>query len=88
MDLDVVLTRSTNAAYRVYDGQATVVLPDGAEVNVLNEAGSLVWEAIDGKRTLRQIVESVLSVYEGKPEETEKDVLEFVAELRQHRMVS
>jgi hypothetical protein len=88
MDLDVVLTRSSNAAYRIYDGQATVVLPDGAEVNVLNETGSLVWESIDGKRTLRQILEDVLREYDANPQQVEKDILEFVAALRQHRMVS
>jgi hypothetical protein len=88
MDLDDVLTRSSNAAYRVYDGQATVVLPDGAEVNVLNEIGSLVWEAIDGRRTLGEILDTVLREYDIGREEAHRDILEFVASLKEHRMVS
>jgi hypothetical protein len=88
MDLSAVLSKNPNAAYRIYDGQATVVLPDLAEVNVLNEVGSLVWERIDGKRTLEQILETVLEAYEISPEEARRDVLAFISALRLHGMVT
>ena len=48
MDLGSVLTRNTDAAYRIYDGQATVVLPGRAEVKVINAPGSLIWDQLDG----------------------------------------
>jgi Coenzyme PQQ synthesis protein D (PqqD) len=86
-DLDRVLSKNPNAAFRVYEGQATVVLPDQAEVNVLNEIGSLVWSQIDGRRSLREIVAAVRDTYEVAPEEVQKDVLEFIASLQAHRMV-
>jgi coenzyme PQQ synthesis protein D (PqqD) len=86
-DLDRILSRNPNAAFRVYEGQATVVLPDQAEVNVLNEIGSLVWSQIDGRRTLRDIVAAVRENYEVEPDEAQKDVLEFIASLQAHRMV-
>jgi hypothetical protein len=91
MDLSAVLTRNPNAAYRIYDGQATVVLPDRAEVHVINEVGSLVWDRIDGRRTLGQILDEVQGVVtEGWDVGTETlrhDVLEFVRSLREHGMV-
>ncbi|HEU4402552.1 MAG TPA: PqqD family protein [Candidatus Polarisedimenticolia bacterium] len=87
MDLETVLTKNPNAAYRIYDGQATVVLPDQAEVDVLNEVGSKVWDQIDGKRTLRQILDSVLEEFDTTPDQARRDILEFVAELREHQMV-
>ncbi len=90
--LDTVLRRSPNAAYRVYDGQATVVLPDRAEVNVLNEIGSLVWERIDGARTVGQIVEVVLEEYleeyDVKPQVAREDILVFIDALHEHGMVT
>jgi len=86
-DLDRVLSKNPNAAFRVYEGQATVVLPDQAEVNVLNEIGSLVWSQIDGRRSLREIVAAIGDNYEVAPEEVQKDVLEFIASLQAHRMV-
>jgi hypothetical protein len=83
MTLDMILTRSPDAAYRIYDGQATIVLPAKAEVNVLNEFGSAVWDAIDG-----QILDGLLPQYDISREQAEADLLEFVAALQAHGMVS
>jgi hypothetical protein len=92
MDLGAVLTKNPNAAYRVYDGQATVVMPDRAEVKVVNEVGSVIWDKIDGRRTVGQIVESalesVLEDYDVTPDEARRDIMAFLGDLREHGMVS
>jgi hypothetical protein len=88
MDLNTVLSKSPDAASRTYDGQATIVLPSRAEVKVLNAIGSKVWDSIDGRRTLAQILETVLEDYEIPREQAERDMLEFVGELRTQGMVS
>jgi Coenzyme PQQ synthesis protein D (PqqD) len=88
MDLNTVLSKSPDAASRTYDGQATIVLPSRAEVKVLNEIGSKVWNAIDGRRTLAQILEALLEEYDIPREQVERDVLDFVGELRTQGMVS
>lgn len=88
IDLLAVPKKSPNSAYRVYDGQATIVLPDRAEVNVLNEIGSLVWDRMDGTRTVSQLIEAVVAEYEIEPEKARRDVLEFLEALREHGMVS
>ncbi|HXU11258.1 MAG TPA: PqqD family protein [Candidatus Binatia bacterium] len=91
MDQGTVLTRNPNVAYRIYDGEATVVMPDRAEVKVVNQIGSVVWDKIDGKRTVGQIVESaleqVLADYDVTPEEARRDILAFLGDLREHGMV-
>jgi len=88
LTLDAVLRKNPNAAYRIFDGQATIVLPDRSEVNVLNELGSLVWERIDGSSTVGQIVEAVLGEYEVGPESARRDILAFIGELHDHGMVT
>lgn len=92
MDQGAILTKNPNVAYRIYDGEATVVMPDRAEVKVVNEIGSVVWDKIDGKRTVGQIVESaleaVLKDYEVTPDELRRDILAFLGDLREHGMVS
>ena len=87
MDLSSVLTRNTDSAYRIYDGQATVVLPGRAEVKVINAPGSLIWDQLDGVRSLADILKLVLDEYEITPEQGEKDLLEFVAALHEQGMV-
>ena len=88
MDLLAVPKRSPNSAYRIYDGQATIVLPDRAEVKVVNEIGSLVWDKMDGARTVAQLIEAVVAEYEVEPEKARRDVLEFIESLREHGMVT
>lgn len=91
MDRGAVLKKNPNAAYRVYDGQATVVMPDRAEVKVVNEVGSLIWEKIDGHRTVGQVVESalesILKDFEVAPDEARRDALDFIGALYDHGMV-
>jgi hypothetical protein len=88
MDLGTILSKSPDAAYRIYDGEATIVLPSKAEVTVLNPVASLVWDAIDGRRTLAEILESVLHDYEVPREQAMRDLLEFVNTLREQGMVN
>lgn len=86
--MKTVLVRNPEAAYRIYDGEATIVLPGRAEVKVLNEVGSLVWDQIDGRRELGAILKLVLAEFETTPETAEADLVEFATTLRENGMVS
>jgi hypothetical protein len=88
MDLSIVLTKSPDAAYRTYDGQATIVLPSRAQVSVLNEVGSAVWERIDGRRSLQEILDGIMEDFEITRDRALTDLEAFVADLRAQGMVS
>jgi len=88
MSLEVVLRRNPDAAYRVYDGQATIVLPSRTAVHVLNPIGSLVWEQLDGRTSLAQILDRVLEEYDVSRESAAADMMQFIGDLRDHGMVS
>jgi hypothetical protein len=88
MDLSAVLKRNPQAAFRVYDGQATIVTSDPGQTMVLNEIGSTIWKQIDGVKTLSQILETVLNDYDISREQAEKDLLDFVASMHDHHLVS
>lgn len=88
MDLNTVLTKHPDAAYRIYEGQATVVLPARSKVHVINEIGSAVWERIDGARTLGGILEDILRDYNIERAQAESDLFEFAASLHAEGMVS
>ena len=87
MDLGTVLTKSPDAAHRTYDGQATIVLPSRAEVKVLNEMGSAIWNSIDGRKTLSEILEEMLVEFNVPRDEAERDLVDFVGQLREQGMV-
>jgi len=86
-ELEAVLSKNPDAAFRTYDGVATVVLPGRAEVDVINEVGTVIWQQIDGRRTLSQILQAVMDEFDIGPDEARQDLLDFVGELRRHGMV-
>ena len=88
MDLSTILTKSPDAAYRTYDGQATIVLPSLARVNVLNEVGSAIWERIDGRRSLAEILDGIVDEFDITRDQAAADLEAFIADLRTHGMVS
>jgi hypothetical protein len=49
----------------------------------LNEVGARVYELIDGKRSVREIVETIVAEFEVAFETAESDVSEFIGQLLQ-----
>jgi len=76
-----------DAASRVYDGQALIVLPHSHQYKVLNQVGSRVWELIDGVRSPEDIARIVESEYEVTYEEALDDVKSFLSDLEGQGML-
>lgn len=53
----------------------------------LNEFGKAFWEKLDGKKTLKEVVDALLLQYESDALEMEKDILGFTDELLKRKMV-
>jgi hypothetical protein len=76
------------AAWRVYDGEAVIVSPEDSTLHTLNEVGTLVWEAADGRTSLAAITARVCERYDVGPAAAERDVATFVEELRSRGLVT
>lgn len=76
-------TKEPNLVTREIAGE-TIVVPirnnvgDLDSIYTLNELGTLIWQLIDGKNTVTQIVDAISTAYDVTPEEAEKDALEFL----------
>jgi coenzyme PQQ synthesis protein D (PqqD) len=79
--------RNPEVAFREYDGEAVVVLPSGAEINVLNPAGGLIFRLLDGTRTVAELVDTVCAEFEVPRQQAEEDVRAFLDELQGHRLL-
>jgi hypothetical protein len=53
----------------------------------LNEVGTLIWQLIDGQKTVSQIVEEVFTAYDVSLEDARKDSLEFLESLEQTGLI-
>jgi hypothetical protein len=77
-----------DAAFRRYEGQAVVVLPHGAEIKVLNPAGSLIFELLDGRHTVEDLVSAIRAEYEVDEGQARQDLTAFLDELEAGGMLS
>jgi hypothetical protein len=87
MDLFRPPRRNPTAGYRIFEGEATIVLPDGSYIKVLNEAGSRVWDLMDGVRSVKELAAVIAGEFEISAEAAERDVREFVEDLSSHNML-
>jgi len=53
----------------------------------VNESGKMIWDKLDGKTSLTQIVQSLADQYSTSGKEMEKDVRGFVGELLRRKMI-
>lgn len=91
-DLNSVLSHSPSVITRkTGDEYVLVPLTDNiADMNsifTLNETAGFLWENLDGKRTIEDLVELLVSEYEISRNDGELDVFEFIKDLRKYLII-
>jgi hypothetical protein len=54
---------------------------DVDNIYTMNAVGSRIWELIDGKKSVEDVMKSIIEDFEVSPEEARNDLLEFLAQL-------
>ena len=87
-DLKKRYKKNENFVFRKIDNE-TILVPikdnvgDMGFIFNLNEVGAFVWEHLDGKNRLIDIRNMISKEFEVSSEEAEKDLCEFVSELKE-----
>lgn len=55
---------------------------DLQNIYILNEVGARVWELLDGKREIEEISDIISSEYDIITKEVERDISEFIEDLK------
>jgi len=87
LDITSVPVRNPNIIGRMTDDEAVLVMPQKGQVKVINEVGAVVWELIDGKRDVGQIVDEVCSQFDVDRAAAEADTLNFISELIKREII-
>jgi coenzyme PQQ biosynthesis protein PqqD len=90
---DAVYAPSEDIVARDIEGEIVIVplvagigdLED--ELFTLNETGKAIWDRLDGRRSLNQIIAELAAEYQAAADEIDQDVLGLVAELVRRRML-
>lgn len=94
IDLDAAYGPSEDVVVREVESELIIVpLVAGVgdledELYTLNETGRAVWRRLDGRRTVRAIVDELAEEFEAPAGAIEADVLGLLAELERRRIVA
>ncbi|MGE5421580.1 MAG: PqqD family protein [Chloroflexota bacterium] len=91
-DLQSILSHSPSIVTRKTGSEYVLVplsdnIADMNSVYTLNETGAFLWEQIDGRRTVGEIVAALTAEYETSDEEAEADVMEFIGKLDKYLII-
>jgi hypothetical protein len=92
-DLKSILSHSPEVVSRKTGNEYVLVpitnnIADMDSVYTLNETGAFIWEQINGKRSVEDIIIALTNEYETDTVNAEKDVLSFISDLRKYLIVS
>jgi hypothetical protein len=82
-----IFVRSQSVVARVVAGETLIVpirakVGDLASIYSFNGTGSLIWKLLEFPRTVAQLAEVVALAYEVDPAQAERDVTDFVSEMK------
>ena len=85
--LDDCFAQSDRSAHRILDEQAVVMTPQDSMIHTLNAVGTVIWNSVDGRRTIREICDLLEGRYEVPRQKLEKDVLGFFQILYDRKVI-
>ena len=89
----MVFSHSDDVVSREIDGALIIVpLTSGVgdmedDLFSMNETGTEIWNMLDGKKTVQEIIEALALEYRAGADEIERDVHGIIAELFKRRMI-
>jgi len=84
---DEILVRSESVVARVVAGETLIVpirakVGDLASIYSFNATGSLIWKLLESPKTVAQLAAAVAQAYEVELAQAERDVTNFVNEMK------
>jgi hypothetical protein len=85
-DCSKTLSKQSEYVTRCIGEQAVIVpvregVGDLGSIYTLNELGTRIWQLLDGKTALQEIVDAIVDDYEVSREEAERDIADFLSVL-------
>ena len=91
--IDDVFAHSDDIVSREIEGEL-IIVPLGAgigdledELYTLNETGRVIWDKMDGERSIKDIMEEIQGTYKGSASEIEQDVIGLIEELLKRKII-
>ena len=80
-----IVTRKTGNEYVLVP--ITNNIADMNSVYTLNETGAFIWEHIDGKRNVEEIISALITEYDIDKQNAESDVFNFIENMSKYLII-
>jgi methyltransferase-like protein len=92
-DLKSILSHSPSVVTRKTGNEYVLVpvtdnIADMDSVYTLNETGAFIWEQIDGKKSIEEIIMAMTGEYDIDKDTATQDVLEFISKMSFYLIVN
>jgi Coenzyme PQQ synthesis protein D (PqqD) len=92
MNLETVLTKSPSMVTRKTGSEYVLVpvsdnIADMNSVYTLNETGAFLWELIDGRKSVTDLIDSLVNEYDADRETATRDVFSFLEEMNKYLII-
>lgn len=90
--LKSILSQSTTIVTRKTGNEYVLVpitnnIADMNSVYTLNETGAFIWEQIDGKRNVEEIISALIAEYDIDKQNAESDVFSFIENMSKYLII-
>jgi methyltransferase-like protein len=80
--------KNENIPWRLIDAEAILVDIKEGESIYLNEVGTFIWNSLDGKNTVKEIVECICDNFDIDLETAKRDTIKFLETLLEKKLIS
>ena len=92
VDLNLIFSRSPSVVTRKTGNEYVLVpiannIADMNSVYTLNETGAFLWEQLDGKKSVKDLIDALISEYDVDYETAASDVFSFLAEMDKYLII-
>jgi hypothetical protein len=91
-DLNSVISQSPSIVTRKTGNEYVLVpvtnnIADMNSVYTLNETGAFLWEQIDGKKNVKDLIEALILEYDVDNEAATSDIFSFIEEMNKYLII-
>lgn len=92
VDLNTIVTQSPSIVTRKTGNEYVLVpvannIADMNSVYTLNETGAFIWEQVDGKKSVKDLIEILIVEYQIDRKTATEDVLSFIEEMKKYLII-
>ena len=87
LTVETRLAKNEKIPWRIIEEEAILIDLEEGEVVRLNAVGAQIWNAIDGTRTVDDIVAHICRTFEVSERKARRDVHQFAKQLLRHELI-